>query len=556
MTKREYMFVLVAVAWSMVVAGCKDEPKEMAGRLLLLDTRLERTVSKKTEVISRVRFIAQSGASTSVFLPCGDEFGVGISFVPVTKGKGEISLSRAVYTERFFAEDVLGDFAEWSSKHAEASGSWVTELKGKIGEDIIFVRGAKSRNNVDVKYRVIVSCEGMVEFTDMRHVESSLFELNGERLHQLNVAIPQLMSGGVEVCSGTESDVSPDSSVCGEQSIRNLLAFGAKLFDESGKRIQIISYEGKVVGEPTYVFPEPMPKIQGVDLSGSDVTDEALMALEDFPNIKRLTLKRARITDSGLKYIRTLASLEALDLEYTGISEEGLRQIGENTNLQRLNLGGTRVGRLLFLTQFPKISRLNLRNCPLGDEEMDYLRSLLSLTSLDLMKTGVSEAGISKLTGLQSLKELCFKGSGCRLSEESVSLFLKFRGLEKLQLAYSQVDEAGIARIRELSFLTHLYFGGSNLNDKMMMHIHDLPRLRVLGIADTQVSDKGLAYLENLPSLEELGIQSNYEITDAAIDHLKRLKGLRRVQMGNTKITDEGRAELEKALPGARILPY
>ncbi|NIP22754.1 MAG: hypothetical protein GWN67_14385 [Phycisphaerae bacterium] len=180
-----------------LVPSCK--PRQFAvPRLLLLDTRLERTVSARTEVVSRVRFIAKSHAATAVFLPAGDRFGIGVAFVPFADEK-TITLTKAVYAERYFAEDVLGDYNDWPSKFVMASGGESTTFTAKLGQDITCVKGGKGRNGVDVDYRVIVNCERMVERAALKHVESSLFRLNGERLHQVNVAIPKLLSAGVEL---------------------------------------------------------------------------------------------------------------------------------------------------------------------------------------------------------------------------------------------------------------------------------------------------------------------------------------------------------------------
>ena len=185
------------------VTSCKPrqnviQPNE---KLLLLDTRLERTVSGRTEVVSRVRFIAKSHAATAVFLPAGDMFGIGVAFVPVADVK-TITLSKAVYTERYFAEDVLGDYDDWPSKYTMASGGEGTTFTAKFGQDIRFVRGVKSRNSVDVEHKVIVNCERIVERAALQHGEGGLYKLNGERLHQVNVAIPQLLSAGVELNFG------------------------------------------------------------------------------------------------------------------------------------------------------------------------------------------------------------------------------------------------------------------------------------------------------------------------------------------------------------------
>ena len=180
-----------------LVPSCKPR-RFVVPRLLLLDTRLERTVLGRTEVVSRVRFISESHAATAVFLPVGDRFGIGIAFVPFADEK-TITLNKAVYAERYFAEDVLGDYDDWPSKFVVASGGESTTFTAKLGQDIIFTKGSKGRNSVDVEHRVIVNCERIVERAALQHVESSLFKLNGERLHQVNVAIPQLLSAGVEL---------------------------------------------------------------------------------------------------------------------------------------------------------------------------------------------------------------------------------------------------------------------------------------------------------------------------------------------------------------------
>jgi hypothetical protein len=133
-----------------------------------------------------------------VFLPAGDRFGIGVAFVPFTDEK-TITLTKAVYAERYFAEDVLGDYNDWPSKFVMASGGESMAFTAKLGQDIIFTKGGKSRNRVNVDYRVVVNCERIVERTDLQPGEGGLYKLNGERLHQVNVAIPQLLSAGVEL---------------------------------------------------------------------------------------------------------------------------------------------------------------------------------------------------------------------------------------------------------------------------------------------------------------------------------------------------------------------
>jgi hypothetical protein len=200
LTRRDILIVFAVMVPSLL-AGCKPGrpiSQAVTDRFLLLEARLEQTHLGNTEVVSKVRFIAESDAAASVFLPCADGFGIAIAFLPEVSTEDQIVLSRANYTEKFYDEDILGDYADWPSHYAERNGGALATFRGDVGEDIVFARGSKRRNNNAVSYQVIVNCRRLVDHSDLKHVESSLFELDGERLHRINAAIPEVMSAGVE----------------------------------------------------------------------------------------------------------------------------------------------------------------------------------------------------------------------------------------------------------------------------------------------------------------------------------------------------------------------
>jgi hypothetical protein len=199
MLGRRSNLIVFGMMLATMLAGCKPNVTTLTKKLLLLEVRLERTHSGKTEIVSKVRFIPESDASASVFLPCGNGFGIGIAFLPEVSPEGQIVLSRATYAEKFFPEDILGKYAGRPSKDMESSGGAGTTFRANMGEDIVFVQGGVSRSNNDVSYKVVVNCERTVDRSNMTHILSSLFDVNGERLHQTNVAVPEIMSGGVEL---------------------------------------------------------------------------------------------------------------------------------------------------------------------------------------------------------------------------------------------------------------------------------------------------------------------------------------------------------------------
>ena len=64
--------------------------------------------------------------------------------------------------------------------------------------------------------------------------------------------------------------------------------------------------------------------------------------------------------------------------------------------------------------------------------------------------------------------------------------------------------------------------------------------------------DDGLALLKRLPDIEGISLR-RVELTDAAIVHLRSLKGLKNIQIYGTEITDAGEEALAAALPDANI---
>ena len=64
-------------------------------------------------------------------------------------------------------------------------------------------------------------------------------------------------------------------------------------------------------------------------------------------------------------------------------------------------------------------------------------------------------------------------------------------------------------------------------------------------------TDVGLVHLKGLTKLQRLVLPR--QITDAGLAHIKGLTQLQVLNLGGTKITDAGVADLQKALPNCKI---
>ncbi|MFW6162011.1 MAG: hypothetical protein ACODAJ_04535 [Planctomycetota bacterium] len=184
---------------------------------LLLDVRLERLVRvgpatggelpdqpTLMEVVCRLRFLAREGAPTSVVLPSGGRSGYALAFVPrLRRRRGEIE---------FRAEDLSAELTiHWRDEleGAPRDDVWLypthesRTLVAKVAEGIVIEappsdRAAEHRR-AELRYRVILQCNGPVAEARLDHVSWSIYALDGEELHLTNTAVPALMTAGVTI---------------------------------------------------------------------------------------------------------------------------------------------------------------------------------------------------------------------------------------------------------------------------------------------------------------------------------------------------------------------
>jgi hypothetical protein len=106
------------------------------------------------------------------------------------------------------------------------------------------------------------------------------------------------------------------------------------------------------------------------------------------------------------------------------------------------------------------------------------------------------------------------------------------------------VTDEELATLSELN-LEWLDLSGSQVTNEGLMTLAKLKGLRRLGLADTSVSDKELEALADLRQLEWLSL-SGTRVTDRGLETLAaRFKTLRWLNLDGTKVTDQGLTHLE-----------
>jgi hypothetical protein len=80
--------------------------------------------------------------------------------------------------------------------------------------------------------------------------------------------------------------------------------------------------------------------------------------------------------------------------------------------------------------------------------------------------------------------------------------------------------------------------------DADLEHLNGLTGLKVLDLDDSQVTDAGLEILKRLTALQYLDL-ARTQVTDAGLEYLKGLTALQRLHLAGTKVTDAGLEHLK-----------
>jgi hypothetical protein len=190
--------------------------------------------------------------------------------------------------------------------------------------------------------------------------------------------------------------------------------------------------------------------------------------------------------------------------------------------------------------------RLRLWSHEVTDKQMLRLAELSTLQDLELSVKNLTQEGLSVLSQLKQLRKLQLEylptlaelDDVWGIEDEWLQPLTGLNKLEELILeSCHRVDGTGLKYIAGLTSLKKLDLGGTSVTDASLIHITGLQNLAEL-------------------SLQGSGFQNGEaisEITDKAVKHLVKLKGLRSLNIKSTRISAEGVKQLEAALPACKI---
>ena len=102
-------------------------------------------------------------------------------------------------------------------------------------------------------------------------------------------------------------------------------------------------------------------------------------------------------------------------------------------------------------------------------------------------------------------------------------------------------------------YVADLFLNRIDINaDPWFVNLKDLKGLVRLHLEKTKITDDGLEQLKGLENLEYLNLYGT-AVTDAGLKHLEPLKKLKKLYLWQTQVTDAGVAGLKVAIPELQI---
>lgn len=278
-------------------------------------------------------------------------------------------------------------------------------------------------------------------------------------------------------------------------------------------------------------------QLTSADVSNNDIAD--ISPLMDIPGLTWLNISGNDITD--IRPLMGIHGITYLNAEYNSITS--LSALGNLSGLSELYLGGNAI------------------------RDFSALAKLDSLTILGLENTGITDADLSCLAGLSSLKILMLDDNpgltgnevdrlrdslpGCKIYTSSDIVYMvdldgfMFRSdITDLQAANLGITD--IINIRDFNHLDVINLCNNSISDvSILQWMSGVKELNLSGNGLTDIT--AVAYM---PTLEKLDV-SNNNLT--SINALVNLTGLKELHIGGNQLTETLIAELRNYLPDCDI---
>jgi len=206
------------------------------------------------------------------------------------------------------------------------------------------------------------------------------------------------------------------------------------------------------------------------------------------------------------------------------------------------------------------IDSLKVSYLPMDDSDdelcnraLQYLPHFGDLQSLDVDRSNVSDAGLSKIRSLTKLKAISAFTTAVK-----GNCFKEFRYLPELTsltFDYCPIDQTNLAYLTALPHLKFLSLGKSDISDtnlKVLSACASLTKLKICG--NPKITDRGLKYLLSMKHLTDIDLRET-SVTMSGIEQLRSLP-LRSLTLDGKLVGASENAKLTKLFPNTAVKIY
>jgi hypothetical protein len=320
-----------------------------------------------------------------------------------------------------------------------------------------------------------------------------------------------------------------------------------------------------------------LPRLAHLNVSGTAITDRGLEVLGELPTLETISLAMTRVTDEGVASLASCQELSRVDLSWTRTGDGAFRALAGKRKLRQLRSGNavTDAG-LALLHELPVFeswqggepgmsllgdssepNNLRLRGS-FTDRGMRRMRGLDGLFGLDLAdeRLAITAAALDPLLSLPNLGWLAVDAKDDWMPYIAEMPRLRFLGVQDtpagddgfVALSRSRSLEylwgrrchnlrnRGFAALARMPALRALSVSCLNVDDAALSALPEFPALRELMPMD--IPDAGYRHIARCEPLESLILMYCRDTTDAATEHITRLRKLSYYFNSYTTITD------------------
>ncbi|MEL6898617.1 MAG: adenylate cyclase, partial [Planctomycetota bacterium] len=221
--------------------------------------------------------------------------------------------------------------------------------------------------------------------------------------------------------------------------------------------------------------------------------------------------------------------LVGINLNTTGVGDGALEVFGKILTLRSIQMDSTNISDsgMMNLKDLPALQRLRIHYCDITDG-YSALKGKTSLQRLELRDTSIRDEQLKMLCQLPEITYLNL--SECRL-----------------------ISAEGLASVGDLKKLTYLGLWETKTNDDSFAAYKGLTSLQTLNLEATGITDESVPLLLTFTQLTDLNLAGT-QLTDQGFSQLNQLKNLKKLNVANTRIGFDIIDELFEALPDCDII--